>query len=90
MATVAESIVRQVVAAGEDAADAATVAAEIVDGLRAPGLRLALVFADYRFDPHTVAHATQRGLAPAPVVGGTTVGVIARGVRPERAAKNSR
>ena len=49
----------------------------IVEGLRAPGLRCAFVFADWRLDPAVIARQTQRGLSPAPVVGGTTVGVIA-------------
>jgi hypothetical protein len=72
---------RQAVASG-DAEDAERVATELVESLRAPDLRLALVFADWRFDPHVVARVIQRGLAPAPVVGGTTVGVIARAAKP--------
>ncbi|HSK02378.1 MAG TPA: FIST N-terminal domain-containing protein [Kofleriaceae bacterium] len=69
-----ESPAQQVVATGTDAA---RVAGDLVERLRAPDLRLAFVFADWRLDPVTIAEVTQRGLAPAPVVGGTTVGVIA-------------
>jgi hypothetical protein len=72
---VTDAITRHVVATGTKAAE---VAAKIVDHLAGPGLRLALVFADWRFDPVTIARATSRGLQ-APVVGGTTVGVIGRG-----------
>ena len=57
--------------------DAERVATELVERLRAPDLRLAFVFADSRLDGATIARVTQRGLAPAPVVGGTTTGVIA-------------
>jgi hypothetical protein len=68
------SITRQVVAAGSDAT---RVARSIVDGLAAPDLRLAFVFTDWRLDPRTIASVTQRGL-DAPVVGGTTIGVVGR------------
>lgn len=57
--------------------DAERIATELVERLRAPGLRIAFVFADWRLDPATIARVAQRGLSPAPVVGGTTVGVIA-------------
>jgi hypothetical protein len=70
---VAEPLARQVVATGTDAE---RVAAELVDQLRAPDLRLAFVVADWRLDPAVIARVAQRGLAPAPVVGGTTIGVI--------------
>lgn len=70
------AIARQVVATGTDAAK---VAAKIVDELADPRLRLALVFADWRLDPEVMARTTYRGLR-APVVGGTTTGVIGRGV----------
>lgn len=77
-------IARQVVAGGTDSA---AVANEIVDGLRAPDLRCAFVFADWRLDPGAFASGVHRGLAPASVVGGTTIGVIARDPsQPERAA----
>lgn len=69
-------LARQVVATGTDAA---RVAAELVERLRGPGLRLAIVFADWRLDPATIARVTHAGLSPAPVVGGTTIGVIAPG-----------
>lgn len=59
--------------------DAERVATEVVERLRAPDLRIAFTFADWRLDARTIARVMQRGLAPAPVVGGTTVGVIARG-----------
>jgi hypothetical protein len=66
-------IARHVVAAGDDPT---RVANAIVDGLRAPDLRCVFVFADWRLDPGVIARTTQRGLQPAPVIGGTTVGVI--------------
>lgn len=72
-----EPLARQVVAIGSNAE---TIATELVDRLRAPGLRLALVYADWQLDSGTIARVTQRGLAPAPVIGGTTIGVI--GPRP--------
>lgn len=74
MALVSELLAQQVVATGTDAA---RVAAELVERLRAPDLRLAFVFADWRLDPETIARVTGRGLAPATVIGGTTVGVVA-------------
>lgn len=71
-------IARQVVATG---ANAAEVAAHLVEGLAGPDLRLAFVFADWRLDPAEIAAVTRRGLG-APVVGSTTPGVIARGAIP--------
>src|SRR5262249_5618350 len=38
------------------------------------------------FDPAVIGRAVQRGLAPAPVVGGTTIGVIGRGAPRDRMA----
>lgn len=70
-----DGIARQVVASGTDAAE---VANKIAQGLAGPGLGLALVFADWRLDPHVIASVTHRHLA-APVVGGSTIGVIAKG-----------
>jgi hypothetical protein len=67
-------IARPVVAEGEDAE---RVASAIVDGLRAPDLRCAFVFADWRLDPDVIGRLVHRQLAPAVVVGGTTTGVIA-------------
>src|SRR5262249_5781410 len=64
--------------------DAERIAAELVERLRAPNLRLAFVFADWRLDPAVIARVTQRGLSPAPVVGGTTVGVIGPEPAPQR------
>jgi hypothetical protein len=78
------SIARQVVAEGQ-AAD--TVAGAIVEQLRAPDLRFAFVFSDWRLDPSTMAHVTQRGLAPAATAGATTIGVIAREVGPGTAQR---
>ncbi|MGN6108280.1 MAG: FIST signal transduction protein [Kofleriaceae bacterium] len=72
----ADSIARHVAAVGLDGEQ---VANQIVEGLRGPGLRLALVFADWRIDAGLFARATQRGLSPAPVVGASTLGVIAHG-----------
>ncbi len=60
-------------------ADSELVAREIADGLAAPDLRVAFVFADWRHDPKVIAEVTHRGLAPAPVIGGTTTGVIGKG-----------
>ncbi|MDQ3333823.1 MAG: FIST C-terminal domain-containing protein [Myxococcota bacterium] len=73
----ANPIARQVVATG---ANTETVAREIVEKLEAPDLRIAFVFADWQHDPGVFARDTQRGLAPAVVVGGTTTGVIGSGV----------
>jgi len=70
------SIARQVVATG---ANTEQVAREIVEGLAAPDLRIAFVFADWRHDSQTIALATQRGLSPAVTVGCTTTGVIGNG-----------
>jgi len=74
VSVVGTSIARQVVATG---ANTEAVAQEIVEALRAPDLRIAFVFADWRHDPQVFAQTTQRGLAPAVTLGGTTVGVIA-------------
>jgi hypothetical protein len=82
-----ESSARQVVAAGSDSAQ---VARAIVDGLAAPDLRIAFVFADWQHDPQVIASVTQRGLAPATVVGGTTIDVIARGAAPANDGKTAR
>jgi hypothetical protein len=67
-----EGISRQVVASGSDAA---AVAAELVTKLAAENLRIAFVFADWRLDPATIGKTVHDGLR-APVVGGTTVGVV--------------
>jgi len=69
---VEQRISRQVVATGTDAG---AVAARIVEGLAAPDLRIAFVFADWRLDAAVIAGATHRGLR-APVVGGSTIDVI--------------
>jgi hypothetical protein len=66
-------IARQVVVEGEDAE---RVASEIVDGLRAPDLRCAFVFADWRLDARVMGRLPQRELPQALIVGGTTLGVI--------------
>lgn len=72
-------IANQVVAEGEDAE---RVARAIVDGLRAPDLVFAFVFADWRLDASVLGRLPHRELG-VPVVGGTTLGVI--GPRPTRA-----
>ena len=76
-------IARSVFARGSEPAK---VAGELVDVLAAPDLVLALVFADWRLDPATLARELQRGLGKAPVVGGTSVGVISAGEAPIAAA----
>ncbi|NVB81534.1 MAG: hypothetical protein HOV81_24280 [Kofleriaceae bacterium] len=48
---------------------------DLAGALRGDGLRLAIVFADWRIDAATLARGIQQAL-PAPVVGCTTVGVI--------------
>jgi hypothetical protein len=63
-----------VVAEGEDAH---VVAMSIVDQLAAPDLRLAIVFADWRLDPSTMARTLAR--VGAPVVGCTATSFVARG-----------
>ena len=73
------SIARQVVAEGSAAEK---VAEAIVDQLRAPDLRFAFVFSDWRLDPGTMAQVMRRGLSPAATVGATTIGVIARDANP--------
>jgi len=72
---VSEAISRQVVATGTDAA---VVARQIAAQLVGPGLRIAFVFADWRLDPETFARSLYETLR-APVVGGTTTGVIGPG-----------
>lgn len=79
MAPVSGPIARQVLAGGDDVG---AIAREIIDGLSGPGLRAVFLFADGRLDAGAIATAVQRGLAPAPVVGGTGPGVI--GARPQR------
>ncbi len=76
------AIARQVVATGEDAAAVAT---RIVQGLAGPDLLIAFVFADWRLDAKTIAGTTYRALK-APVVGGSTTGVIGKGVPREAVA----
>lgn len=56
--------------------DPASVAEQLIERLRGDGLRLAVVFADWRIDPARLARELARGLAPAPTVGCTTLGVI--------------
>ncbi|MGE0549774.1 MAG: FIST signal transduction protein [Kofleriaceae bacterium] len=68
------SVSRQVAIAGTDPE---RIARSIVDRLAAPDLRIAFVFADWRLDPVVLAAKIQAGLS-APVVGGTSVGVIQR------------
>jgi len=73
---VREAISKQVVATGSDAAE---VARQLAEQLAGPGLRIAFVFADWRLDPATIGHGVYQRLR-APVVGGTTVGVVGPGV----------
>jgi hypothetical protein len=56
--------------------DAQLVARELASSIAGDGLRLVVVFADWRIDPTTLARDLQRALSPAPVVGCTTIGVI--------------
>jgi len=79
-----DGIARNVTATGLDAEQ---VAAELAEKLRGDQLRLAVVFADWRIDPATLARSLQQAL-PAPVVGCTTLGVITavRGEAPTAAA----
>ncbi len=72
------AIARQVVATG---ANATEVAGKLVEGLAGPGLQ----FADWRLDATTIAGSTYHGLE-APVVGGSTLGVIGKGVPREAIA----
>ncbi len=58
--------------------DAASVTAELSAGLSGADLRLVIVFADWRIDSEALARGMQQAL-PAPVVGCTTLGVIAGG-----------
>ncbi len=65
-------IAKQVVMEGEDSE---RVARGIVEGLRAPDLAFAFVFADWRLDADVMGTLPYRELG-VPVVGGTTLGVI--------------
>lgn len=75
--SVADRFTREVAVAGTDTG---RVARELVDALRAPDLRLALVFADRGHDPAVLARTLADGLAPATSIGGTALGLIAPGV----------
>jgi hypothetical protein len=74
VSAVGSQVSRHVVATG---ADATAVAERLADQLRAPDLRFALAFVDWRLDPHAFGRAFCRAVS-APAVGCTTVGVIAR------------
>ncbi len=76
------AIARTVTASGYEAG---SVVEQLVAGLGGDGLRLAVVFADWRVDPAELAGGLQRAL-PAPVVGCTTIGVIGTGVDAPSAA----
>ncbi len=65
--------------------DAQTVARDLLAKLDGDGLKLAVVFADWRIDPSVLARTLQENL-PAPVVGCTTIGVIGAGDHPTAAA----
>ncbi len=60
---------------GAHGSDAEAVARELAEGLRGEGLRLAVVFADWRIDAAVLARRLQQAI-PAPIVGCTTIGVI--------------
>lgn len=75
-------IARTVVAAGFSATE---VADELIKRLDGDDLKLVVVFADWRIDSAVLARTLQEKL-PAPVVGCTTVGVIASGTHPSAAA----
>lgn len=72
---------RTAVAAGESAAQ---IARSIADELRDPDLRIAFVFADWQLDAHELARELHAVLAPARIVGGTTIGVIGPGRSTEK------
>src|SRR5688572_12853225 len=67
---------KQVLAVGSTTEEVSRI---LVDQLRGPELRLAIMFADWQLDAAVLAREVQRGLSPAPLIGGTTLGVIARG-----------
>jgi hypothetical protein len=77
-----DGIARNVTASGLDAAQ---VAEQLISGLRGDGLRLVVVFADWRVDPTVLAREMQQAL-PAPVVGCTTIGVISANAEAPSAA----
>jgi hypothetical protein len=77
-----DGIARNVTASG---LDAARVAEQLISGLRGEGLRLVVVFADWRIDPAVLARSLQHAL-PAPVVGCTTIGVISANAHAPSAA----
>jgi hypothetical protein len=79
-----DGIARNVTAQGLDAEH---VAKQLSARLRGDDLKLVVVFADWRIDPAVLAREMQRAL-PAPVVGCTTIGVIAAsdGAAPTAAA----
>jgi hypothetical protein len=61
------------------------VARDLITKLRGDDLRLVVVFADWRIESVALARAMHQAL-PAPIVGCTTLGVIAAGNRPSAAA----
>ena len=61
---------------GEDGAD---VARQLIAQLEGPDLVLALVFHDWRLDPHVIARAMQHGLPGAVTAGCTALDVIGPG-----------
>jgi hypothetical protein len=79
-----DGIARNVTAQGLDAGQ---IAQQLSAQLRGDDLKLVVVFADWRVDPSVLAREIQGALA-APVVGCTTIGVIARseGATPPTAA----
>ncbi|MCX5743492.1 MAG: FIST C-terminal domain-containing protein [Proteobacteria bacterium] len=68
-----EQLVRQAVAVGDSPHE---LARSIAAQLAAPDLRIVFVFADWQLDAPELAHALHRALAPARIVGGTSIGLI--------------
>lgn len=69
-----DGIARNVTVAGVEAQE---VVRQLADRLAGEQLKLVVVFADWRVDPYALASGLQRALG-APVVGCSTVGVVAR------------
>ena len=65
--------------------DTAAVARDLLAGLVGNGLRMVVVFADWRLDSAVLVRTLQENL-PAPVVGCTTIGVIGATAHPSAAA----
>jgi hypothetical protein len=68
-----DGIARTVTVSG---GEAGAVARQLAEQLAGDQLKLAVVFADWRLDPYVLATGLQRAL-PAPVVGCSTLGIVA-------------